>query len=176
MAYNANTFDPSTIFRGNSALGLDNPVFDGHRKAGKGGIAAADLEDFLLFASKNTAQELATLKGLPRSKIEALIFDTLTRVARARQVARPDLKYAFDVAFDESGARLRRMRETSMVGLLGREQATGNAAEGAGRAAEVQQGGGAGEPAREPYTAEELSAAENLLQMVDEGWRAGDSD
>ncbi|KAF7194424.1 hypothetical protein HII31_04229 [Pseudocercospora fuligena] len=119
MASNNQDFNADNLFRGNSALGAQNPAFEDQRKAGNRNMAIADIEDALLLASKYTIAELSRMTQRSVSQIESMIKLSITKVAKFRGVERADIKAAFDEAQQTNGVNIRRYRETSVLGAVG---------------------------------------------------------
>ncbi|EME85645.1 uncharacterized protein MYCFIDRAFT_171536 [Pseudocercospora fijiensis CIRAD86] len=119
MSSASEDFDAENIFRGNSALGAENPAFGDQRKAGKNAIAIADIEDALLLSSKYTNAELSRMTERSETQIDGMIKLSITKVAKFRGVDRAEVKGAFDDARLSNGVNLRRSREISVVGAVG---------------------------------------------------------
>lgn len=112
-------FNADNLFRGNSALGAENPAFEDQRKAGNRNTAIADIEDALLLASKYTLAELSRMTQRSISQVESMIKLSITKVAKFRGVERADIKAAFDDAQQTNGVNIRRYREISVIGAVG---------------------------------------------------------
>lgn len=105
------------ILTGQSKQGLANPL-ENHPRSTNKTIMPADAEDFLVFALKYTAPELAIRTGLTTLQISTKTKYCLQRVEHDRRLASGQLKRAFDALQWTRGVTVRQLEETNMTGSL----------------------------------------------------------